>query len=72
MRLMVRTPGPLIRLLAPRHGVMIPPRRRDARLVVLGAAAARVALLDVLDAGGPEGVGEDFLGDAVAGAWVFF
>ena len=58
---MMRAPGPLVRLLVPRHGLMIPPHRRHARLVVLGAAAARVALLDVLHAVGPEGVREDFL-----------
>ena len=33
--------------------------------MVLGAAAGRVALLNVLDARGSEGVGEDVFGDAV-------
>ena len=36
--------------------------------MVLGAAAGRVALLDVFDAGGSEGVGEDVFGDAVCSA----
>ena len=68
MFLVMRTPDPLGRLLLPRHGLVIPPPARDARLVVLGAAAGRVALFDVLHAVGPEGVREYVLCDAVSGA----
>ena len=68
MFLMMRTPDPLRRLLLPRHRLVIPPPARDARLVVLGAAAGRVALLDVLDAVGSEGVREYVFCDAVSGA----
>ena len=61
MLLMVRTPGPLGRLLVPRHGLGIPPPPRHARVMVLGAAATGVGLLDVLHAVGSEGVREYFL-----------
>ena len=61
MLLMVRTPGALGRLLVPRHGLGIPPPRRHSRLMVLGAAATGVALLDVLHAVGSERVREYFL-----------
>ena len=70
MVFMMLTPDPLRRLRIAPHGIMIPPFRRRARLVVLGPAAGRVALLDVRHAGGSERVGEYVLGDAVAGAWV--
>ena len=58
---MMRTPGSLGRLLVPRHGLVIPSLCRHARLMILGAAAARVALLDVLHAVGSERVREYFL-----------
>ena len=61
MLLMMRTPGSLGRLLVTRHGLVIPPHRRYAWLMVLGAAAARVTLLDVLHAVGSEGIREYFL-----------
>ena len=68
MLLMMRTPDPLGLFLVPRHGLWIPSRRRRARLMVRGAAATRVSLLDVLHAVGSEGVRENILCDAVSGA----
>ena len=72
MLLMMRAPDPFCRLLIPRHSLMIASRRRRAWLVVRGAAAGGVALLDVLHSISAEGVREEVLGDAVAGAccWV--
>ena len=68
----MRAPDPLGRLRVPNYRIMIPPLRRRARQMVLGAAAGRVALLNVFDAGGAEGVREDVFGDAVPcalGSW---
>lgn len=66
MRLMMRAPDPLGRLRIPLHRLMIPSLRRRAWQMVLGAAAGRVSLLDVLDAGCSEGIREYVLGDAVS------
>ena len=66
MRLMMRAPDPLGRLRIPLHRLLIPSLCRRAWQMVLGAAAGRVALLDVLDAGCSEGIREYVLGDAVS------
>lgn len=65
MLLVMRTPDALGRLLVPHHGIVVAPPRRYARLVVLGAAAGRVPLLDVLHARGVEGVRQYVVNDAV-------
>lgn len=65
MLLMMRTPDPLGRLLVPPNSLVIPPPRRYARLVILGAAAGRVPLLDVLHAIGPERIRQYVVYDAV-------
>lgn len=68
MLLMMRAPDSLYRLRVPLYGVMIPSLCGRAGQMILGAAAGGVALLDVFDAGGSEGVGEDVFGDAVCSA----
>ena len=65
MLLMMWTPDPLGRLLVPPNSLVVPPPRRYARLVILGAAAGGVPLLDVLHAIGPERVRQYVVYDAV-------
>lgn len=66
MLLMMRASDPLGRLRVPIYGFMIPPLCRRAGLMVDGAAAGRVALLDVLYTVGSEGIREYVLSDAVS------
>lgn len=64
MILVVWASDPLGRLRICYYRVMIPPPRRCAGQMILGAAAGRIALLDVFDSAGSERVWEDILGDA--------
>ena len=66
MCLVMRASNPLRRLRVPHYRLGIPSLCSCAWQMVLGAAAGRIALLDILYAGGPERIWEHVLGNAVS------
>ena len=54
----MRCANPLLRLRIPIHFIMIPPRRRRARLMILRPSTRRISFFDVLHPGSAEGVGK--------------
>lgn len=63
---MMWAPDPLLRHRIPIYHLLIPSLRSCARLMILRAAPCGITILDILHAGGSEGVWEYAFRDAVS------